>query len=250
MARCCFFIFAVFLIWSWTPATEATGGIVEDMAAFDRVYVAVLFSTGDENRVTSKKMIKGLEAQWMLFKKDHFNDFRHNRSAKNDFAEINQIIEDAARLSRLNGPAGDVHEILEGVRITFFHFRRRNALEYYPDYLTKFHIAMQGMVFLVKNKTPESLTDSNIMALKNQLTGAAEAWNEAAAAKCDRRLFLMNKDSEAKRRECIKNTTESLARLKQALESTDKEAIVAATLSTQAESEKLYALFGDIESVN
>jgi len=250
MKRCCQFIFAAVLILGWAQTAAAAGRLVKDMVALDRIYIAALSLTGEENKLVAKKIIKQLETQWLTFKKCHLSDFREDRSAKVDFAEINQMIEDAARVTRLNGRLSEVHEILEGVRIIFLHLRNRNSIDYYLDYLTRFHISMETIMLIVKSKNAETLTGDNILAVKIQSSKAMQAWKEATKADFDRALFLFTLDRETKRKEYMENMTESLGRLRQALESDDRVAIVSAALSAQANFDKLYALFGDGDKIN
>lgn len=250
MRRRCFSIFLAVLILSWAQTAVTAGRLVKDMVALDRIYIAALSLTGEENKLVVKKIIKQLETQWFSFKKYHLSDFREDRSAKIDFAEINQMIEDSARITMLNGRLSEVHEILEGVRITFSHLRRRNSIDYYLDYLTEFHISMEGIILLVKSKNAETLTGDNILSMKIQLNAAMQAWNEATRAKFDSGLFLLTPDSETKRQEYIKNTTEDLDRLRQALKNEERAAIIAAALSAQANFDELYALFGNTENIN
>jgi hypothetical protein len=249
MKRYFLFIIGSFLILEMASMSMAASKLEKDMVAFDKVYVAALSLSGDDNRTMTKKVMKSLEQQWQTFKKNHFPDFNDDQSAKIDFAEISQMIDDAARIARLNGKLSEVQEILEGVRINFLHLRQRNSIDYYLDYLTKFHESMEPMVAQAQGKTQETLTSGNVSTMKIQFSECSQDWQEALKAKFDNSLFSFTEDMEAKRKGYLSSGTEALDRLRQALESENKIAIIQEAEAVRANFAQLFALFGSLEGV-
>jgi hypothetical protein len=249
MKRHFLFIIGIILILEMASTVFAAGRLEKDMVAFDKVYVAALSLTGDDNRTITKKIMKSLEQDWQTFKKNHFPDFSDDQSAKIDFAEISQMIDDAARIARLNGKLSEVQEILEGVRINFLHLRQRNSIDYYLDYLTKFHESMEPMVALARGKTPETLTSGNISTMRIEFSECSQDWQETLKAKFDASLFSFTEDMDIKRKGYLNSGTETLDRLRQALESENRAAIIQEAAAVQANFTGLFFLFGSLEGI-
>jgi hypothetical protein len=250
MKRCCLLIFIAVLILGVTPTASAASKLVKDMIALDRIYIATLSLTGAEVKTRSKRLIILLVGQWRSFKKSHWHDFPEDRLAKVNFAEINQMIEDAARMARQNGNPAEIHEILGGIGITFLHLRQRNSIDYYLDYFTKFQESMEAMMMITKSKNRETLNGDNICTMKIRFRESMKYWNEAIKAPFNRELFSFSAARETKLKEYISNETQDLGILRQALENEDRAAIIQGADAVWAGFTRLYALFGDPDKIN
>ena len=227
----------------------AAGNLEKEMADLDRVYIAALTVTAADNKVMSKKVIKVLETNWFAFAKRHLRDFPDDNSTKVDFTQINQMIDDAAQITRLNGKLTEVHEILAGVRIIFFHLRQRNSIDYYLDHLLKFDESLAPITEVTRNKTPDTLSAGNIASLNREISDLSQVWNEAVKAHFDPAVFSFTAQMNAKRKEYITAETEALTRLQQALENENKAAIIQAAAAVSDNFNKLYASFGSTEGI-
>jgi hypothetical protein len=250
MRKYFFIILWICLISCISGWVQAAGTLEKDIAALDRVYIAALTVTAADDRIMSKKVMKALETHWFAFAKKHLPDFADDNSTKVDFAQINQMIDDAAQITRLNGKLSEVHEILDDVRIIFFHLRQRNSIDYYLDYLMKFDESLAPITAIVRSKTQDTLSGSNIAALKLRINDLSQDWNEVIKAHFDAAVFSFSVETDAKRREYIIKETESLVRLQQALGNENKTAIIQEAAVIQDDFNHLYALFGSTEGIN
>jgi hypothetical protein len=249
MRKCFYIILSIALISCISASAFAAGHLEKEMADLDRIYIAALSITASDNRAMSKKVMKALETHWFAFAKKHLPDFAADNSTKVDFAQINQMIDDAAQITRLNGKLSEVHEILNGVRVVFFHLRQRNSINYYLDYLMKVDEALGPIAAIVRSKTQDTLSGSNIATIKLQFDEFSRDWNEVIKARFDAAVFSFTPDMDAKRREYIVAETDSITRLRQALENENKAAIIMEVATVSDSFNSLYALFGSIEGI-
>jgi hypothetical protein len=157
------------------------------------------------------------------------------------------MISDAERTMRSNGKLADVHDILEGVRNTFLNIRKRNSIDYYIDYTTKFHNPMETIVLTAKGKTAETLTKTMLLTIKNNFKVAEQDWENIQRASFDPALFSFDAKKDAQRQNYIKAETEAMSKLKNALESGDKGTISKAAMGIESNFVNLFLLFGDFE---
>lgn len=229
-------------IWAARP-------LEKDMAALDKVYIPALALTSQGNKAAAERAMRLMLAEWAVFKKNHLSDFNKNKADKNDLAIIDQMISDAERMVSLNGKLNEAHETLEGVRNTFLQIRKRNHIDYYIDYTTRFHEPMEAIVLAAKGKTAETLTDAMLSKIKVDFATAEQEWRNLQKASFDPVLFSFSAEKDAQRRNYIKAQAEALGKLKQALESGDKRAIIKAAMAIKPNFVSLFLMFGDFEKV-
>jgi hypothetical protein len=246
-----YFLFAwgIVLFLSAAIPLHAAGLVEKDMAAFDKVYIPALALTSQTNKTAAEKAMKLTVEQWAIFKKKHANTFNKNQSDKADLAIIDQLITDAERIVRVNEKTDEAHEILEGVRNTFLKIRERNSIDYYIDYTTKFHEPMEVIVLTAKGKTPETLTETMLLKIKDNFKVAQQDWENLQKASFDPALFSFDAKKDAQRQEYIKAETEAMSRLKSALESSNKGSIIKAAMGIKPNFVNLFLLFGDFAQV-
>ncbi len=249
MKKYIIFVLNFIIILAVSSAVLAATALEKDMVALDKIYIAALSVTNQDDRNMSKNAMKLLVPQWQAFNKKHFRDFSKDKKAKNSFAKISRMIDDAARIVRLNGQLTDAHESLEGVRITLLKLRKRNSIDYYIDYLTKFHEPMEKAVLLAKGKTPETLSSQNISTIKNLFAECLRDWEAVKQAKFDSDLFNFPPEKDKKRQEYIEAETQALDKLRTVLEGENKEAIIKTTMAIKPNFAKLFIMFGDFAMI-
>ena len=62
------------------------------MVALDKIYIAALSVTNQDDRNMSKKAMKLLVPRWQSFNKKHLRDFSKDKAAKTDFVKIDRMI--------------------------------------------------------------------------------------------------------------------------------------------------------------
>jgi hypothetical protein len=249
MKKYTIFVFTFIIILAVSSTVLAAIALDKDMVALDKIYIAALSVTNQNDKNMSKNAMKLLVPQWQSFNKKHLRDFSKDKAAKNDFAKIGRMIDDAARIVQLNEQMTDAHDSLEGVRSTLLNLRKRNSIDYYIDYLTKFHEPMENAVLMAKGKTPETLSSENISTIKNLLADCLRDWEAVKQAKFDGDLFNFPPEKDKKRQEYIEAETQALDKLRQVLEGENKEAIIKTTMAIKANFAQLFIMFGDFSLI-
>ncbi len=247
MKKYFFAALGIVLIFITALPLSAASLLEKDMAAFDRAYITSMVLTSQGKRAASKKAMERTMAQWASFKKTHADDLIKSNADKADLIIINQMLSDAKRIVRANGPLHEAHIILEGVRDVFLNIRKRNSIDYYIDHLTGFHKPMNAIVLAARGKTPETLTESILSRIKDNFKLAGQSWENLQKASFDPELFSFDAKKEAQRQACIKAETEALNKLKKALNKGDKEAIIKAAAGIKPNFDSLFLLFSNLE---
>ncbi|PKN71009.1 MAG: hypothetical protein CVU54_03245 [Deltaproteobacteria bacterium HGW-Deltaproteobacteria-12] len=225
----------------------AAGQLEKEMAALDKVYIPALALTSQANKAAAEKAVKLTADQWTQFKKNNAAIFSKNKADQADLAIIDQLMADAERSVRVNEKTDEAHEILEGVRNTLLKIRERNSIDYYIDYTTKFHEPMEEIVLTAKGRTPETLTDTMLLKIRDNFKVARQDWKNLQNASFDPALFSFDAKKDARRKAYIQAETEAMDRLKNALEGGDKGSIIKAALGIKPNFVNLFLLFGDFE---
>jgi DNA-binding protein len=246
-----YFLLALGVVLFLNTAMPLSAAILleKDMVAFDKVYIPALVLTRQGNKAAAKKAMKLTAAEWKVFKKKHAADFKKNKADMVDLTIISQKIADAERTVRANGNLDYAHDILEGVRNSFLKMRQRNSINYYIDYTTKFSEPMETIVLIARGKTPETLTDTMLLKIKDNFKAAKQDWENLQNASFDPALFSFDAKKDAQRQGYIKAETEAMNKLNKALEGGDKEEIIKAAMGIKSNFFSLFLLFGDFEKV-
>lgn len=242
-------VLVIGLFLSASMSVLAAGQLEEEMVAFDKVYIPALALTSQNNRAAAEKAMKLTVDQWVEFKGKSAAVLSRNKANNADLAIIDQLITDAERSMRVNGKTDEAHEILEGVLNTLLKIRERNSIDYYIDYTTKFHEPMEAIVLTAKGKTPETLTDTMLLKIRDSFMIAQQDWLNLQNASFDPALFSFDAKKDARRQAYIKAETEAMSRLKNALESGDKGSIITAAMGIKSNFVNLFLLFGDFENI-
>jgi hypothetical protein len=241
------FILGVVLLLTTAMPLQAASLLEKDMVAFDKAYIPALTLTGQGKKAAAKKAMKLTAAEWLLFKKKHATDFKKNKADMVDLTIISQKIADAERTVRANGNLNYAHDILEEVRNNFLKIRQRNSIDYYIDYMTKFSVPMEKIVLTAGGRTPESLTDTMLLKIKDNFKAAKRDWENLQNASFDPALYSFDAKKDAQRQSCIKAETEAMNMLDKALEGGDKGEIIKAALGIKSNFISLFLMFGDFK---
>jgi hypothetical protein len=240
-----------FLILSVTAAAFAgsQSDLLKAFVDFDRAFIPPLAITNAEKVKPSRKAMAVLINNWKQFKAAYQNHKPDDPQWAKDFDYADRQIKKAADIVDSGKDLFSAHEILETVRILFMELRRRNKVDYYIDYLTEFHEYMEAIFHAGKDHTVDSLTADDIADLKNHYEEAAKLWITIGDLPFDKSLYGFSDQKYKKMKNFMARETESLDRLKKAIDSGDKPAIIKAALGIKPNYAKAYKMFGDFERV-
>jgi hypothetical protein len=218
---------------------------LRDWAAFDKAYIPALALSTQGDAEGSRKAMQGLTERWQAFSTAYAAARPSDPQWGRDFGAVGERIAKASALVADATKLGAVHEVLEGVRTTFATLRGRNGIDYYVDYLTRFHEPMEEIVLSVKDRTVASLTDAEVAEVRRVLGEAEAVWDKAQKAGFDPAVFAFPAGKAAEREKLAAAETAALAALRTALAGGDKGTIVKAAAAIKPPYSKLFMLFGD-----
>jgi hypothetical protein len=221
--------------------------IIKDTAVFDKAYVPALFLTGQGKVEESKLSMKFLKEGWTTFTKKYYSAQPNDVQWKKDMDKVEDLIMATDKTVAGEKDLPGAHEDLEGVRMILMDARKRNKIEYFPDYLTEFHGYMEEIFDAADKKKPETLSEKDIETIKEALPDAIEAWDEAKKSKFNPELYGFSPEQVGKMRNLQKTEEDALLALQEALKNGDKAEIIKHALSLKPKFIPVYMLFGDFE---
>jgi hypothetical protein len=221
--------------------------IIKDTAVFDKAYVPALFLTGQGKVEESKLSMKFLKEGWTAFTKKYYSALPNDVQWKKDMDKVEDLIMTADKTVTGEKNLPSAHEDLEGVRMILMDARKRNKIEYFPDYLTEFHGFMEEIFDAADKKKPETLSETDIQTIKKVLPDAIESWNAVKKAEFRPELYGFSPEQVQKMRNLQKTEEDALLTLQEALNNSDKVEIIKHSLSLKSKFIPVYMLFGDFE---
>jgi len=222
---------------------NAPSDIRHEFAELDRAYVTALALT-NQSSPKATQAVTALQDHWKVFQERHYGSNGTDTSWQSDFNKVGCRI-DVANTFLEQKDAQSAHETLEGVRFILLDLRRRHQVDYYLDYLTKYHEAMEGLLAVVQGKTSETLTVSDLSTLRWRLSEAERQWAVVQAQPFDAALYGFDGQRQERMRQYMQEETEALGHLRAAVESESGEGIVLAAQAIKPPFAKLFVLFGN-----
>jgi hypothetical protein len=208
-------------------------GTLEDMAAFERVFIPALALTNQPKapaeRVASS--LQRLSDAWPgLRERFGGRDARLEQAVRT----TDRALADASRLLA-EGRRAEAHGALEAIRPAFLEARRAAGIELYVDRLTQFHDVMEEVVKRVEAGQPA----------QSPLGEASALWTRAERPGFDPALFGFDEAKYAELRKRVQDEREVIEALDEALVRGD--AARSRELAAQLKSRfsQIYAMFGD-----
>lgn len=223
---------------------NAADDLTKDMVHLDQVYIPALAFTSEEKIAPSREAMKSLKQVWTSFKARYQENTHGDTQWKSDFDKVDSFIRAADKIVTNGKNIKDAHEELEQVRIVFMHLRERNHIEYFIDYLTRFHEPMEEIVLAAKNKNETTLSEKDIDLIRHVLPMAKELWRSTSDAKFDALTYEFNNTQAANLHSLVEKETRSLNRLEKALVNGNKKEIAEAAVSIKPNFAKIFKSFG------
>lgn len=221
--------------------------LVPDMVTFDRAYIAALALTSQEKLEPSRTAMAILVPTWQAFNAKYSGANPSDPQWRPDFDAVSGMMERADDIVRDGHRLPEAHGELEEVRITLMHLRERNGLPYFVDLLTRYHEPMEAIVLAGKDRAPDSLTASDVEAIRTQAAEAREIWGQVTEARFDAALFGFAPEKHALMQRQIAAESAALDALQAALDAQDPAAIVTRAVALKPSFAALFMMFGDFD---
>lgn len=224
---------ALLLLCGLLLSSGARAGLVEDMAAFERVFIPALALTNQPQQPPERvaASVRRLAGAWPGLRPAFAGQGAPlERAVRATDAAIAQAGELLAQ-----GRRADAHEALEAIRPAFIEARRAGGIELYVDRLTEFHDVMEELV-------KEVQAGAGAASL---LAQASALWSRAERPAFEPSLFGWDEAKYAELRRRVQEERATLDALREAL--ARGEAARAKELAGQLKSRfaQIYVMFGD-----
>ena len=236
-----------------TSVASAKDEVLEKaFAGLDQALIPALFVTSAADQRLSEASLTILNNKWAAFRQSYDN-YRHNYAnwgryidgIETDLIEANSIVFSGA------APLVDAHESLEGIRVILVDFRGKNGFpKFSTDKQTLYHEPMEAIALTVKGKTPLTLTDEAVAFVAATLPEAEKAWHKVEKCPVDPEIWDFTPAQMVTLYNYIAAESQALANLQIALDSGNKQAIIAAGMAIKQGFVPVYTFFGDFKSVN
>jgi len=230
LTACCFLALS---------SAAALAGPIEDMVAFERVYIPALALTNQPQAPAERVAgsLSRLAAAWP--------GLRAAFSGKGEALDKAVRTTDAAlgQAERLiaGGKRAEAHEALEAIRPAFLEARRAAGIDLYVDRLTEFHDAMEELVKAAQPGAPRA-------HLEPLLEHASGLWTRAERPQFDAALFGFDDAKYAELRRRLQGERETIDALRAALEGGDAARTRELAGQLKGRFGQIYAMFGDFGS--
>lgn len=217
----------------------------KQMIRFDQLYIPALFYTEQGSVEASRKAVKDLMEFWQTFSLAYYNSRPADPEWKQSFDIVDQRITTAGKLVKNGKAVTSAFNELDVIRDILYRIRKRNDIKYYVDHLTEFFQPMDAMLLILKDKTPDTLTATDLQNLSYLINREINIWDKVAKVEFNSVLFGFNGIKLRDMRKYIKAEQLILYKLKKAIDARDKAFIFLSADFIKPNFNKLYLLFGD-----
>jgi hypothetical protein len=215
------------------------------MASFDKGYVATLVLTKQGEAEAAKEAVEKLAERFKAFREACYEARPDDAQWKPDFDRAGKAIEEAQAAVAAGDVAG-AHAKLDPLRKIFLELRARHNIEYGLDALTEFRETLEALLGSVKGKTPDSLGEADLAALRKQAERVRGAWVVVEKAAMDTDLFGFDTARSVAYREAFNAEKAALTRLTMALDRADESAVLLQSTEAGEAFGRLFRLYGDL----
>lgn len=222
--------------------------LLQAMAEFDRNYIPALSLTNQGQQAQSVNAIRRLRTDWAEFKIRYQDGYgSDNQQWQQDMNAIEEQMTQAQNQINVN-ELSEAHESLEKIRFIFMEMRQRNGIEYFMDYLTRFHEPMEEIVMLAaqaENRNPESVK----LDILKRMEPLLSSWNDVRNTELPLELFDVPEEKQTLIRKFIEDESEALSQLESALQHKTMPDIIKAAKGIKPPFVRLYLSFGNFGGV-
>ena len=226
-------------------AARASGetDVLAAMARFDRAYIPALSLSNQGKRGQTGKAMARLQDEWGRFR-DEYGSYAGDRRWQEALRRVGDALSEAAAYLE-RGELPKTHEALEGVRDVFLGLREERSMDYYIDYLNRYHETMEDVLRAAGEAGAEGLDQARKTTIAVLEGEARTRWEALSGTDFDPSLFGFDGEKTKELGKAVAAIGKSLDVLRAALCEKNSEAAVKASLGLRAPYVKAFLMFGD-----
>jgi len=229
---------------------KADGKLLKQMVHFDQAYIPTLAFTSEEKVKQSRNAMTFLLPVWDKFRTGYQDFNMKDPEWRTDFDRVDVYIKDAKKIIDSGKNLHNAHEKLESIRVVLMNLRTRNGIDYFIDYLTRYHEPMEKIVLAAKGKSAETFSENDLVVIRKDLPKAKNLWMQIESIKFDSNLFEFNANKKKLLQTLVNDERIALERLDNTLKQQDKNKIIMAAVGIKPSFARIFKLFGKFPELN
>jgi hypothetical protein len=244
MPRTMLLLMAVILLTVGMVGCQKHEATWDAMIAFDQAYIPALALTSQQQGAEARAIMPEVLVRWQTLQQRVPAAWARQDAWRQTVTDVTTRLTKADALIR-DGHLTEAHEALEVVRTVLMTQRIQHGIDYFIDRLTAYHEPMEAIVLTAKGKTPATLTDADIAALRRHLQEAQALWQPVESARIDPKLYRFSDKAFTALGTGIRQESAALQALQTALAAEDRQRIIKAAIAIKPPFAELFMLFGD-----
>lgn len=221
----------------------AAPSIVSEMAALDQVLIPVAALSNQGKAEATKTAATRLQSQWKIFSASAEDAFPGDREWAKGLETVKTGIAEAVQAAQ-EGNLPRVHEVLEGVRISFEELREKRNIEYYLDGFSKYRRVVEETTATMTGKKASEITDADTAFVSSMVPALKSAWASVQAADLDMELFQLDAAKIAEIRSAMDSVEKDIARLESVAPGGTRDQVFEAQNRLKPSLRKAFLMFG------
>jgi soluble cytochrome b562 len=236
-------VIAGLLITGLAAQVFAESSLVYEMAALDQVLIPVASLSNQGKLEATKTAVTRLQSQWTIFFASAQDAFPGDREWTRGLETVKESIAEAAQAAQ-EGNLPKIHEVLEGVRITFEELREKRNIHYYLDGFSKYRIVRDKTIAILTGKKASDLTEADIRFVSSMVPVLKSTWASVQAADLNAELFHFDAAKIAEIRSAMDSVRKDIAKLESVAPGGTRDQIFEALNRLKPSLTKAFLMFG------
>ena len=241
------FVIAGLLITGLAAQGFAAPSLVSEMAALDQVLIPVASLSNQGKAEATKAALIRLQSQWAIFFTSAQDAFPGDREWTKGLVTVKDTIAEAAQAAQ-EGNLPKVHEVLEGVRITFEELREKRNIDYYLDGFSKYRGVRDKTIAVLTGKKAADLTDADIQFVSSMVPTLKSTWASVQAANLDAELFRFDPAKMAEIRSAMDSVRKDIEKLESVAPGGTRDQVFEALARLKPSLTKAFLMFGKFQA--
>ena len=221
----------------------AAPSLVSGMAAIDQALIPVASLSNQGKAEAAKAALIRLQSQWTIFYASARDAFPGDAEWTRGLENVRDTIAEAAQAAQ-EGNLPKVHEVLEGVRITFEELREKRNIDYYLDGFSKYRVVRDKTIAVLTGKKASDLTEADIRFVSSMVPALKSAWASVQAANLDAELFHFDAAKMAEIRAAMDSVGKTIAKLESVAPGGTRDQVFEAMSLLKPSLTKAFLMFG------
>ncbi|MCX5831516.1 MAG: hypothetical protein NT140_06480 [Deltaproteobacteria bacterium] len=221
----------------------AAPSLVSEMAALDQILIPVASLSNQGKLDATRTAVVRLQLQWTIFFASARDAFPGDAEWTRGLETVKDSIAEAGQAAQ-EGNLPKIHEVLEGVRITFEELREKRNIEYYLDGFSKYRVVRDKTIAILTGKKAPDLTEADIRFVSSMVPVLKATWASVQAVNLDAELFHFDAAKIAEIRSAMDSVRKDIAKLESVAPGGTRDQVFEVLSRLKSSLTKAFLMFG------